>query len=131
MAKISIMKGKRGEIEVANMLKAVLPEARRRPLGAETQCDQGRDLDGTGYLVCQVNLSKRPPIERKWSEALAASRDGEVPVAFTRRCSRTEHGPWLATLAAEDLVRLLQAVKAGGLCCSTLGCTAHVVGGPR
>lgn len=87
-------KGARGEREVAKLLRSIVPTARRRSSGEESQVDQGRDLDGLPGLCAQVCLSARPPIERKLNEALAAAKQGEKAVAFTR----SDRGRWLATM---------------------------------
>lgn len=97
-----------GELEVVRLLRAIFPLAARRSAGEESQERPGVDLKGTPGLCAQVQLSSAPTIERKFAEALAAHRRGEeVPVAFTRRCSRSRSGEWLATLRARDLVLLL------------------------
>lgn len=107
MGKMSRNKGARGEREVAELLKGIFPEARRRCSGAESQCDQGRDLDGTGGLCVQVNLSARPPIERKVFEAVAAAKPDEIPVAITRKSSRFDSGRWMASMPLEAFLALL------------------------
>lgn len=115
MGKASRDKGARGEREVAELLRAVYPNARRRACGEEAQQDQGRDLKRTGRLVVQCQLAKRPTPERKFNEACDACVDGsdQVPVAFTRRCvpGQPSAGEWLVTLHASHFLELLQ--KAG------------------
>lgn len=100
-------KGAVGEREVAEMLRAVFPNARRRACGEESQCDQGRDLDGTPGYVVQCQSSNAPTIERKLREAVGAAKAGEVPLAFTRRT----RGEWIVTLRASDFLAILLAAQ--------------------
>lgn len=103
-------KGNSGEREVAELLRAVFPDARRRVVAEEAQRHElGRDIDGVPGWAIQVQLAKAPTIERKFAEAVAVAHEGETPVAFVRRCSRTRSGPWLAVLKAEDLIALMGA----------------------
>lgn len=111
MSKLSRDKGARGEREVADLLRPIYPEVRRRVAGEESQLvDQGRDIAGTPGLCVQVNLSKAPRIEKKVKEAIAAA-DSEIEyaVAFTRRCALGQSEPWLVTMTAADFVHLLGA----------------------
>jgi len=112
MGRMSREKGARGEREAAHFWQPVFPECRRRCCGEESQGSQGRDLAETpGYCV-QVKHMARPDEFRALHEAIAASRDGEIPLAHCRRvlpgngrtiCAAT------VTLRATD-ARLLIAV---------------------
>lgn len=105
MSRRQRMKGKRGELEAAALLRAVFPAVRRRCAGEESQdARPRRDLAGTPGWCVQVCLAARPPIARKFGEALAAAGAGEAPLALTRG----QQGEWLATLLASDLLELLR-----------------------
>jgi hypothetical protein len=110
MGKKSRDKGARGERAVVELLRPLFPRAARRSTGEESQERQGVDLKNTGRLVVQVQCAAVPTIEAKLREAMGVAGKDEVPVAFTRRSSRTRAGPWTATLLADDFVRLLGRV---------------------
>lgn len=98
-------KGARGELEVAELLREVFPEAKRRAGGEESQCDQGRDLKNTPGLCVQVQLTMGPTTPlRKLLEAESAARAGEIPVAFVRS-NRTE---WMVAMRPEHFLALLK-----------------------
>lgn len=118
MGKRSRDKGGRGEREVAELLRGIFPEARRRFSSEESQgVVLGRDLNGVEPFVVQCELAARPRIEKKLREAVGATTidrggyrltTGEIPVAFTRRSSRSERANgWLVTMRAEDFIRLV------------------------
>jgi len=113
MSRLSRRKGKLGEQEAAQLLRPAFPEVRTKRAGGESALqDRGRDLLGTPGLCVQVMLSASPAIERKFREACDVALPNEIPVALTRRtCAPGENGkggpPWLATLPAEALVKLL------------------------
>jgi hypothetical protein len=119
MGKSSRDKGGRGEREVAEILRSVFPEARRRFSSEESQgVVLGRDLNGVEPLVVQCELAARPRIEKKLREAVSAMTTvdrggyrlttGEIPVAFTRRSSRSDRANgWLVTMRADDFVRIV------------------------
>jgi hypothetical protein len=121
----SRQKGKRGEQEVANLLKPLFPYARTKRAGGESaSADRGRDLLGTGILVVQVKLMAAPAPIKALREASAAATDAEMPVAFCKqtRCAGNNAPEWTVTLRAKDFLAL--AMCAG---IEIAGNRAHVV----
>lgn len=113
MGKMSRNKGAKGEREVAEMLRLVFPNAKRRVSGEESQEDQGRDLKNTGDWVVQCNKAKRPNPIKKFNEAAGACNNHmQRPVAFTKVSSKDSSGPWLVTLRASDFIDLIKAADA-------------------
>jgi len=78
-------KGARGEREAADFYRPIWPECSRRPCGGESQRDQGRDLDATPGFSVQVKTMARPNPLAALAEAIAAAREGEIPLAHCRR----------------------------------------------
>lgn len=115
MSSPSKRKGDRGEREVAELLKRVFPDARRRVNGEERQDDlPGRDIQGVFPLCVQVNLSAEPRIAPKLKEALHAAEQDETPVAFTRKASKDTikaPEPWIASMLAEDFIDLVRRTR--------------------
>lgn len=108
MGKKSRDKGGRGEREVAELLRAIFPEARRRFSSEESQgVVLGRDLNGVEPLIVQCELAAHPRIANKMAEAIGATeRPSDIPVAFTRRSSPRRSDDWLVTMRATDFLRL-------------------------
>jgi len=107
MGALQRRKGAVFEREVAGALQPVFPTANRRSSGEESQEDQGRDLKGTPGWCFQCHHGLQPNIRKKYAEACAAAGEGEIPCAVTKR----NREPILATLALDNLVRLLAASK--------------------
>jgi hypothetical protein len=100
-------KGKRGEIEVAQLLRALIPG-----LDAQRSYHQAReggdapDVDvGDLPLWLEVKLQARPNIGAAVKQAIAARGDRPVwAAAFTR----ADRGEWLVTMTAEDWCDLVR-----------------------
>jgi hypothetical protein len=105
-------KGAVAERDLASLVRDVFPRARRRCSGEESQLvDLGRDLDGTPGFAIQCCHSDRPPIYQKLSEAVAAAKRPDLPVAITKRT----RGPWVATMRLDDWLTLVRIARAGAL----------------
>lgn len=103
-------KGVRGERSVSVIMRRVFPHAARRASAEEGQgTNLGRDLVGVDPFCAQVQLSGNPTIERKYTEAARAAGEKEIPIAITRRSSRSKSGTWLVTLSLNDLLDILEA----------------------
>lgn len=95
MSKASRDKGKRGEREIATMLRDLYPDARR---GFQSrQGDDEADVECTPWWV-EVKRVARNEQPRKAMEQAAAATDGRVPVVFSRR----DNTDWLVTMRAAD-----------------------------
>ena len=104
-------KGKRGELEVAELFRRFGFAARRG------QQFQG-GADSPDVVVCGLEGEYHVEVKRTetlsiWLAMAQAEHDaarGEVPLVLHRRSKK----PWLAILPAEDLLRLLARDKARG-----------------
>jgi hypothetical protein len=103
MGKAQRDKGKRGEREVAEALRAVYPDAKR---GWQSRAgSDAPDVDGTPWWV-EVKIGKAPPIWPAWKQANTAT-DGRPPLVVVRR----DREGALAVLRLSDLVDLLLRAK--------------------
>lgn len=99
MGRASCNKGKRGEREIAAMLRILYPDARR---GFQSrQGDDEADVECTPFWV-EVKRVARNEQPRKAMEQAAAATDGRVPVVFSRR----DNSDWLVTMRAGDWLKL-------------------------
>ena len=108
-------KGKRGEQEVAAMLRDVFPDVRTKRAGGESATqDRGRDLLGTPGLCVQSKCMARPNPLKALLEAAVAATGHEIPVAFCKqsRMGRGNSTAWTVTLLAEDFIGLWAASQA-------------------
>lgn len=107
-------KGDRGEREVADLLRAVFPEARRRVNGEESQDDlPGRDVQGVpGYCVQVRVYAKDARISQKLAESVRAALGNEIPILLTRKSSKIAKGePWIVSMHAEGFLMLQQRLR--------------------
>lgn len=98
-------KGVRGEQEVVNLAKEQgFPSAKR---GAPLQAANGSEGDfadvvDIGRLWSEVRLRQALNVSGMMAEILKTERPGYVRVMFHRR----NHGAWLATVEATELLKL-------------------------
>lgn len=112
MGRSQRMKGKAGEQEAVQMLRALFPECRTKRAGGESaSVDRGRDLLGTGCLCVQVKRGDRPNPLAALEEAKVAAAEDEIPLALVRqsKVGRGNSGEWVACLPAVHLVALMLA----------------------
>ena len=106
-------KGVRGELEAAELLRSVFPEARRRVTGEEAQLvDRGRDIAGTPGFAFQVGVGRgdKPRIHAKIAEATAVAGPDDIGVAMLK----VDREAWSFHMSAEEffaLVRRLQLAE--------------------
>ena len=115
MSRAQREKGKRGEQEVAQLLRAVYPEVRTKRAGGESAAqDRGRDLLGAPGLCVQVKNQGRIDAIGALEEAKAAALENEIPIAFVRRTrgNGLSTSGWCAILPAHELVGLLAIARA-------------------
>ncbi len=99
-------KGCRGEREAAATLNAVLGTAFRRGVqyaGGPESPDITGALPGVHFEVKRV---ERLNVNKAMSQAIRDSNPDQIPAVM----HRTNRNPWLVTLHAENLIRLLDAV---------------------
>jgi hypothetical protein len=108
-------KGRRGEQEVAILLRPLFPLVRTRRAGGETSpIDRGRDLLGTDGLCVQIKCHGRPQPIQALKEAAAAAHGSEIPVAFVKlsRVGNGRSSPWCVIMEAESFIGLLALNRA-------------------
>jgi hypothetical protein len=94
-------KGKVGEREVANRLKAIFPDAKR---GIQSRGGGAEIADViVPHLHVEVKRQRLPNPVAALAQAVADAKPGLWPVAYTRR----DHGEWLVTMRADDFEELL------------------------
>lgn len=101
MGRASRDKGKRGEREVAKRLRPLFPGARR---GIQSRGGGAEAADVVvPHLHVEVKLGASPNIRAALAQAIADSKPGLWPVAYTRR----DREDWIVTMRAEDFEELL------------------------
>lgn len=97
----SKQKGKRGELEVAHLLKAHGYDARR---GQQYNgADGSADVIGMpGYHV-EVKRTERTEVEKWMNQARNDARLGEIPIVFHRRNKEV----WKVILDAADFIKII------------------------
>jgi len=99
MGKKSRTKGRTGELEVVNMLKALYPDVARDL--DQYQQEGVVDLKNTEYYKIQVKRRKvRPAVEAMLQEVKENIDTGEVPVLMIRG----DNGKWLCVMYAEHWI---------------------------
>ena len=102
----SNQKGKRGEREVAALLRDYGFEARRGQqfAGGGDSPDVVHTMDG--YHI-EVKFTEALSLYKAMDQAIEDCKPGDTPIVFHRR----KHKPWLAIIDAESLVDLIQTHK--------------------
>lgn len=111
MGKASRDKGKRGEREVAQRLRALFPDARR---GIQSRGGGAEAADVVvPFVHVEVKIGARPSPLAALDQAVADAKPGLWPVAYCRR----DRGEWTVTMRAGDFEELLGAwlVESGGV----------------
>lgn len=96
----SRQKGKRGELELAAVLRAHGYSARRGQQYAGANGDA--DVVGLPGVHIECKRVERLNLDAAMAQAVRDARAGEVPVVMHRR----NRGQWMATLRLEDFLRL-------------------------
>jgi len=91
-------KGKRGELEAAELLRQIFPHCRRRVVNHKG-VEDGRDLENTGAFAVQVKRHANPASLAHLGKITAAG----IPLLVTRG----DGGKWIAALPLEDFIRIL------------------------
>lgn len=98
-------KGKRGELEIAHLLREYGYDARR---GVQ-YCGANGDADVTGLpgIHIEVKRTEKLNIEKAMEQSSRDARDGEVPVVMHRK----DRHPWLVTMAMGDFMEMYSKVN--------------------
>ena len=96
--KNSRSKGKRGELELAAILREYGFDARR----GQQYCGTSGDADVVGLPGCHIECKRveRLNIDDAMEQAVRDARPGEVPVVMHRRNGK----PWMATMLLKDFL---------------------------
>lgn len=100
-------KGKRGELEVVAVAKALgfRHAQRTAPMQAGHGSDEWGDVSGIRPLYVEVKLYQRTPVNRFSRELL----DGEAKPGHVRCLAWRDNGTeWRATVRLDDLLKLLR-----------------------
>jgi Holliday junction resolvase len=105
MGRMSRDKGKRGELEVAELLRAhgFQAERGRQYSGSPDSPDVRHDIPG---VAIEVKRTERFALYPALEQAKQDRRAGDVPVVFHRMNGR----PWVVCLEAEDFLTLMRAL---------------------
>lgn len=95
-------KGKRGELELSNLLKKHGYETRR----GQQYCGANGDADVIGIPGIHIECKRveKLNLENAYIQAVADAKDGEVPTVWHRK----NRQPWMVTLSAEDFIGFLK-----------------------
>lgn len=96
-------KGKRGELEVAHLLKKYGYDARRGQQYAGSNGDP--DVVGLPDIHLEVKRVEKLNIDNALSQSIRDARDEEVPIVMHRK-NRTE---WKITMRFEDWMEMYEA----------------------
>lgn len=102
MGKTSRDKGKRGERELANILKEHGFEARR----GQQFCGRSGDADVIGIPGIHIECKRveKLNISEAMSQSRRDAREGEIPTVIHRRNNES----WLVTIGLEDFINILK-----------------------
>ena len=105
--RMSREKGKRGERELANALKALGHDARRgqQYSGTETSAD----VVGLPGIHIECKRVERLNLEDAMAQSRRDAREGEIPVVMHRKT----RSPWLVTTTLEDWIKFYREWECG------------------
>ena len=103
MGKTQRERGKRGERELAAILREHGYEARR----GQQYCGTNGDADVVGLpgIHIECKRTERVRLYTALAQSNQDARDGEVPVVI----SRADRKPWVVTLSLDDFLDLLES----------------------
>ena len=100
-------KGKRGERQLASILKEYGYDARR----SQQYCGINGDADVVGlpHTHIEVKRVQRLNLEDAMAQSKRDAKEGEIPTVFHRK----NHCEWLVTLSLKDFMELYREWEAG------------------
>lgn len=104
----SRMKGKRGELELAKILREHGYDARRGQQFSGINGDA--DVLGLPGIHLEVKRVEALNIEKAMEQSRRDARDGEMPTVFHRKNGK----PWLVTMDLEDFMTLYKKGQGNG-----------------
>lgn len=100
MAVNSKLKGKRGELEIANILKGYGYDCRRTAQYNGKELDSKADIVGIPGLHLEIKRVEKLNIDNAMEQAARDAKPDEVPVVMHRKNGK----PWLVTMRLEDWI---------------------------
>lgn len=100
-------KGKRGELEVANLLKAAGFEKAQRTAQCKGKTGQAGDVEGLPGIHIEVKRVERLNLKAAYQQAVHDSKENsnnDIPAIFHRQ----SHGPWMVTLSLSDFLKVYE-----------------------
>lgn len=96
-------KGKVGEREIVNALKAAGFEAAHRSAQYCGNTGDAPDVEGLPGIHIEVKRVERLNLRKAYEQAVNDSKkSGDIPAVFHRQ----SHQPWMVTLSLEDFLKL-------------------------
>lgn len=98
-------KGKIGELEVANLLKAAGFEAAHRSAQCKGNTGDAADVEGLPGIHIEVKRVERLNLKKAYEQAVNDSKENgnnDIPAVF----HRGSYQPWMVTLSFEDFLKL-------------------------
>ncbi len=100
-------KGKRGELEIAHVLRQHGYETRRGQQYSGASGDA--DVVGLPYIHLEIKRVERLNLEDAMAQSRGDARQGEIPVVMHRK----NHGKWLVTMDLDNWMDLYREWEAG------------------
>ena len=95
-------KGKRGELEIANVLKGYGYDTRR---GVQYNGSDGSpDVVGLPNIHIEVKRVEALNLDKAMKQSIDDARDGEVPVVMHRK----DRHPWLVTMRLDEWMKFYE-----------------------
>lgn len=95
-------KGKRGELEIANILKEYGYDTRR---GVQYNGSDGSpDVVGLPNIHIEVKRVEALNLDKAMKQSIDDARDGEVPVVMHRK----DRHPWLVTMRLDEWMKFYE-----------------------
>ena len=99
-------KGKRGELEVASLLRKYNFDTRR----GQQYCGANGDADVVGLpgIHLEIKRVEKLNINEAMTQSINDANEGEIPTVFHRK----NRAPWLVTMTMDDFIKIyIEAYK--------------------
>lgn len=100
-------KGKRGELEIAHLLREYGYDDARRTAQYCGNTGDASDVVGLPNIHIEVKRVEKLNIEKAMEQSSRDARDGEVPVVMHRK----DRHPWLVTMSMGDFMEMYSKVN--------------------
>lgn len=105
IGKASKNKGKRGELEISNLLKAAGFKNAHRTAQYKGKTGQAGDVEGLPGIHIEVKRVERLNLKKAYEQAANDSKENgnnEIPAVF----HRGSYEPWMVTLSLSDFLEI-------------------------